>query len=87
MPEFSVFEDGVTQAPHVLQNRRQQPIALSLLLDSSASMEDKLPRSRRRPELRPPAEANDLAQVIDFDSRVEVRQASPHQSELRRPST
>jgi VWFA-related protein len=48
---------------------------MSLLLDSSASMEDKLPTlqlaatnfvHRLRPE--------DLAQVIDFDSRVSIRQ-------------
>ena len=39
--DFSVFEDGVKQ-DLTFFNRRQQPIALSLLLDSSASMEDKL---------------------------------------------
>jgi Ca-activated chloride channel family protein len=73
--DFGVFEDGVKQ-DITFFNRRQQPIALSLLLDSSASMEDKLPTLQiaagnfvRR--LRP----NDLAQVIDFDSRVEIRQA------------
>ena len=39
-------------------NRRQQPIALSLLLDSSASMEDKLDDAADGGrELRPPAEA------------------------------
>ena len=40
--DFSVFEDGVKQDITFFK-RRQQPIALSLLLDSSASMEDKLP--------------------------------------------
>ena len=40
--EFSVFEDGVKQ-DITFFNRRQQPIALSLLLDSSASMEEHLP--------------------------------------------
>src|SRR5690349_10771379 len=35
--EFSVFEDGAKQEISFF-NRRQQPIALSLLLDSSASM-------------------------------------------------
>jgi hypothetical protein len=39
--EFSIFEDGVKQEISFF-NRRQQPIALSLLLDSSASMEDKI---------------------------------------------
>jgi Ca-activated chloride channel homolog len=74
LTDFSVFEDGVKQDVTFF-NRRQQPIALSLLLDSSASMEDKLPTLQTAAvnfvrRLR----ATDLAQVIDFDSRVEVRQ-------------
>jgi Ca-activated chloride channel family protein len=74
MNDFGVFEDGVKQDVTFF-SRRQQPIALSLLLDSSASMEDKLPTLQTAAgnfvrRLRP----NDLAQVIDFDSRVEIRQ-------------
>jgi Ca-activated chloride channel family protein len=73
--EFSIFEDGVKQDISFF-NRRQQPIALSLLLDSSASMEDKLEELQIAAKsfvkrLKP----NDIAQVIDFDSRVEIRQA------------
>jgi Ca-activated chloride channel homolog len=73
-PDFAVFEDGVKQDLSFF-NRRQQPIALSLLLDSSASMEDKLDTLQTAAvnfvrRLR----ATDVAQVIDFDSRVEVRQ-------------
>jgi Ca-activated chloride channel family protein len=73
--DFSVFEDGVRQDVTFF-NRRQQPIALSLLLDSSASMEDKLvilqeAASNFVKRLKP----NDIAQVIDFDSRVTIRQA------------
>ena len=72
--EFSIFEDGVKQEISFF-NRRQQPIALSLLLDSSASMEDKLEDLQVAAKsfvkrLKP----NDIAQVIDFDSRVEIRQ-------------
>ena len=72
--EFSIFEDGVKQEISFF-NRRQQPIALSLLLDSSASMEDKLEDLQMAAKsfvkrLKP----NDIAQVIDFDSRVEIRQ-------------
>jgi Ca-activated chloride channel family protein len=82
-PAFTIFEDGVKQELTFF-SRRQQPIALSLLLDSSASMEEKLPTLQaaasnfvRR------LKSNDMAQVIDFDSRVEVRQAfSGNQSEL-----
>ncbi len=73
--EFSVFEDGVKQ-DIIFFTRRPQPIALSLLLDSSASMEDKLATLQEAATnfvrgLKP----NDLAQVIDFDSRVSIRQA------------
>jgi Ca-activated chloride channel family protein len=73
--DFSVFEDGVKQDVTFF-TRRQQPIALSLLLDSSASMEQHLPTLQTAAgnfvrRLKP----NDIAQVIDFDSRVEVRQA------------
>ena len=82
-PEFQVFEDGIKQDISFF-TRRQQPIALSLLLDSSASMEDKLPTLQaaasnfvRR------LKANDISQVIDFDSRVEVRQTfTGNQGEL-----
>ena len=73
-PEFSVFEDGVKQEISFF-TRRQQPIALSLLLDSSASMEDKIGTLQTAAtsfvrRLRP----NDLGQVIDFDTRAEMRQ-------------
>jgi Ca-activated chloride channel family protein len=72
--EFGVYEDGVRQEISFF-SRRQQPVALSLLLDSSASMEDKLPMLQTAAgnfvkRLKP----TDLAQVIDFDSRVEIRQ-------------
>ena len=83
MPEFSVFEDGVKQ-DITFFNRSQQPIALSLLLDSSASMDAQLGTLQTAAanfihRLRP----NDLAQIIDFDSRVEVRQAfTGNQAEL-----
>jgi len=72
--EFLVFEDGVKQRVTFF-TRRQQPIALSLLLDSSASMEDHLTTLQQAASgfvhrLKP----NDIAQVIDFDSRVDIRQ-------------
>jgi len=80
---FSVFEDGVKQDLSFF-TRKQQSIAMSLLLDSSASMEDKLPTLQTAAtnfvhRLKP----SDLAQVIDFDSRVEIRQAfTAKQNEL-----
>ena len=68
--DFLVFEDGVKQDVTFF-NKRQQPIALSLLLDSSASMEDKLPtlQTAARNFVKR-LKSNDIAQVIDFDSRV-----------------
>ena len=72
--DFSVFEDGVKQ-DLTFFNRREQPVALSLLLDSSASMEEKIETLQTAAanfvkRLKP----NDIAQVIDFDSRVQIRQ-------------
>ena len=81
--DFQIFEDGVKQDISFF-SRRLQPIALSLLLDSSASMEDKLSTLQTAAgnfvrRLRP----NDIAQIIDFDSRVDIRQAfTGNQSEL-----
>jgi Ca-activated chloride channel family protein len=82
---FRVLEDGVRQELTFF-SRRQQPIALSLLLDSSASMEQHLPILQaaagnfvRR------LKTNDLAQVIDFDSTVEIRQPfTANQADLGR---
>jgi Ca-activated chloride channel family protein len=72
--EISVFEDGVRQDVTYF-TRLPRPIALSLLLDSSASMEGHLPMLQAAAthfvrRLKP----SDLAQVVDFDSRVEIRQ-------------
>jgi Ca-activated chloride channel family protein len=71
---FQVFEDGVKQEVAFF-NRSNLPIALSLLLDTSASMEDKMQTAQDAAigfarKLR----ASDLAQVVDFDSRVSIAQ-------------
>jgi Ca-activated chloride channel family protein len=79
--EFSVFEDGVKQ-DIIFFTRRPQPVALSMLLDSSASMEEKMDVLQAAAiSFVKTLKSNDLAQVIDFDSRVSVRQAftSSHQ--------
>ena len=80
---FSVFEDGVKQDLSFF-TRKQQSIAMSLLLDSSASMEDKLPTLQTAAtNFVHRLKASDMAQVIDFDSRVEIRQAfTSKQNEL-----
>ena len=72
--EFSIFEDGAKQELAFF-NRTSLPIALSLLVDTSASMESRLPIAQEAAigfarKLRP----QDLAQVVDFDSRVEITQ-------------
>ena len=80
---FTVFEDGVRQDVTFF-NRRQQQIAMSMLLDSSASMEDKLQTLQAAAvnfvKRMKPA---DLAQIIDFDSSVQIRQGfTSNQGEL-----
>ena len=72
--DFQVFEDGVKQDVTFF-NRTNLPIALALLLDTSASMETRLPTAQEAAigfakKLRP----QDLAEVIDFDSRVVILQ-------------
>ena len=71
---FSVFEDGIKQQLTFF-NRSNLPIALSVLLDTSASMEDKLQTAQDAAigfvkKLR----AQDFGQIIDFDSRVTIAQ-------------
>jgi Ca-activated chloride channel homolog len=72
--DFSVFEDGVKQDVTFF-NKTNLPIALCLLLDTSASMDTKLSTAQEAAigfakKLR----EQDLAEVIDFDSRVVVLQ-------------
>jgi Ca-activated chloride channel family protein len=79
--EFSVFEDGAKQELTYF-NRTNLPIALSLLIDSSASMEQRMENAQEAAigfakKLRP----QDLAQVVDFDSRVEIKLGFTNQVE------
>jgi Ca-activated chloride channel family protein len=72
--DFSVFEDGVKQDVTFF-NKTNLPIALAVLLDTSASMENKLQTAQDAAvgfakRLR----KQDLGEVIDFDSRVTVLQ-------------
>jgi Ca-activated chloride channel family protein len=89
--DFQVFEDGVKQDVTVF-NRTNMPIALALLVDTSASMEARLPIAQEAAvgfarKLGP----QDLAEIIDFDSRVVVLQSFTHnaaelESAIRRTS-
>jgi len=72
--DFVVFEDGVKQDVTYF-NKAQLPVALSLLIDTSASMEDKLRLAQEAAigfirRMKP----DDIAQVIDFDNRVSILQ-------------
>lgn len=72
--DFTVIEDNARQDITYF-NRTSLPIALSLLVDTSASMEQRLTIAQDAAigfakKLRP----QDLAQVVDFDTRVEVLQ-------------
>jgi Ca-activated chloride channel homolog len=89
--DFNVFEDGVKQDVTFF-NKSNLPIALALLLDTSASMDTKLSTAQEAAigfakRLR----SQDLAEVIDFDNRVTVLQQftnSPQELEtaIRRTS-
>jgi Ca-activated chloride channel family protein len=71
--DFSVFEDGAKQELTFF-NKNNLPIALSLLLDSSASMEQRMENAQDAAiGFARTIRENDLAQVVDFDSRVEIK--------------
>jgi Ca-activated chloride channel family protein len=72
--DFVVYEDGVKQDVTYF-NKAQLPVALSLLIDTSASMEDKLRLAQEAAvgfvkRMKP----DDMAQIIDFDNRVSILQ-------------
>lgn len=72
--DFTILEDGAKQEITYF-NRTTLPIALSLLIDTSASMDQRLTTAQDAAigfarKLRP----QDLAQVVDFDTRVEILQ-------------
>jgi Ca-activated chloride channel family protein len=72
--DFAVFEDGIRQELSLFTHENL-PISLALLIDTSASMEEKLPVAqaaavRFAKTLRP----QDLAQVVQFNDRITVLQ-------------
>lgn len=72
--DFAVFEDG-TRQELLLFNRTRRPIALSLLVDTSASMESRMVLAQDAAvNFARTLGPQDLAQVVDFDSRVEILQ-------------
>jgi Ca-activated chloride channel family protein len=70
---FNVFEDGARQELTFF-NKTNLPIALSLLIDSSASMEQRMEHAQEAAiGFAKKIRAQDMAQVVDFDSRVEIK--------------
>jgi len=74
-PDFEVYEDGAKQNLTFF-SRTQQPIALALLLDTSASMDERMSIAQEAAigfarQLR----KEDQAEVVDFDSQVRILQA------------
>lgn len=80
---FSVFEDGVKQDV-IFFSGTQLPTALGLLVDTSASMNEKLPVAQQAAigfiqRMR----ADDILTIVDFDSRAEILQGfTPDQEKL-----
>ena len=71
--DFSVFEDGARQELTFF-NHSNLPIALSLLIDSSASMEQRMEHAQEAAiGFAKRIREQDLAQIVDFDSRVEIK--------------
>lgn len=72
--DFTVLEDGAKQEL-LYFSKSNIPIALSLLIDTSASMEERLLVAQNAAVgFAQRIREQDLAQVVDFDSRVEIVQ-------------
>jgi Ca-activated chloride channel family protein len=70
--EFEVFEDGAKQKLTFF-SKIQQPISLALLLDTSASMDERMGTAQEAAVgFAKQLHKEDQAQVIDFDSQVRV---------------
>ena len=69
---FQVYEDGVLQTVTNF-SKDPLPIALSILLDSSTSMDRKLPVAQEAATGLPRRlTPKDVAQIIDFDSQAQI---------------
>jgi len=73
--DFEVYEDGAKQKLTFF-SRTQQPIALALLLDTSASMDERMGIAQEAAiGFARQLHKDDQAEVIDFDSQVRILQA------------
>ena len=72
--DFEVYEDGALQTI-TLFNREQQPIALAVLLDTSASMDERLPTAQEAAiGFARRLKSKDAMEVIDFNSQPHILQ-------------
>ena len=72
--DFEVFEDGAKQALTFF-SRVQQPIALAVLLDTSASMNERLATAQEAAVgFARRMRREDVMEVIDFDSQARILQ-------------
>ena len=70
--EFEVYEDGAKQKMTFF-SKTQQPISLALLLDTSASMDERMGIAQQAAiGFAKQLHKEDQAEVIDFDSQVRV---------------
>ncbi|HTL44111.1 MAG TPA: VWA domain-containing protein [Vicinamibacterales bacterium] len=70
--DFDVYEDGAKQQITFF-SKSQQPISLALLLDTSASMEERMGIAQEAAiGFARQLHRNDQAEVIDFDSQVRI---------------
>jgi Ca-activated chloride channel family protein len=70
--DFNVFEDGMKQDVTFF-TKTNLPIALALMMDTSASMDTKLPIAQEAAiGFAKRAREQDLTEIIDFDSRVTI---------------
>ena len=73
-PDFEVFEDGAKQNLSFF-SKTQLPIALAILLDTSASMNDRLSTAQEAAiGFARRMRKEDVTEVIDFDSQVRILQ-------------
>ena len=78
--EFEVFEDGAKQSITFF-SRKQQPIALAILLDTSNSMEGKLSTAQEAAiGFARRLQQDDVGEVIQFSSQVEILQGFTHEA-------
>jgi Ca-activated chloride channel family protein len=73
--DFEIYEDGVKQQPAFF-TKGQQPIALAVLLDTSASMESKIDTAQEAAiGFARRMRSGDVMEVIEFDGQVSILQA------------